>query len=441
MNLMSKRKIITTALLLLAGGVWAQHDYRKGYIITNQQDTIYGWIDYRGDIRNAKICSFKESETGQATDYSPSDIAAYRFVDSKFYISRNIGSTDEPKQVFLEYLVNGLAKLYYYRDDTPQDRSFFENDGHLLNKSPNLYFIENDGQFLELKIDKMIMQDDSKSAHSSIDSRHKIISKKSYVGILKATLNVWEMNSEIDKAKLEHESLINITRNYHQYACTDGSECIVYEKQKSLIVLRIGPMVGADLTSMKLFKYEVFRELYFYYSPNFTIGFDPSTNYTVGINLNFSMPRINEKLSIQLQPKYSKYYFFKTLESPEQATDIQIKSNVLQMGLALKYEYPKGKWRPTLAAGAAIIWLPDGSIEINIDKYFDDRVKHSREIFDFPTKNLFGFEIIPGIHFYLTPKRIIFAQAHYLHIPKNLSVNIPVTQAHSFGLSAGIYFK
>ena len=33
---MSKRKLIIIALLLFAGrSVWAQRDYRKGYIITN----------------------------------------------------------------------------------------------------------------------------------------------------------------------------------------------------------------------------------------------------------------------------------------------------------------------------------------------------------------------------------------------------------------------
>ena len=87
-------------LFVYIGCIQAQRDYRKGYIITNQQDTIYGWIDYRGDLRNAKTCSFKKTETDRATDYSPSDIAAYRFIDNKYYVSKNIGSAENPKQVF-----------------------------------------------------------------------------------------------------------------------------------------------------------------------------------------------------------------------------------------------------------------------------------------------------------------------------------------------------
>jgi len=417
----SKRKLIIIALLLLAGtSAWAQRDFRKGYIITNQQDTIYGWIDYRGDVRNAKICSFKKTETDPATDYTPSDIAAYRFIDSKFYISRNIGDVDTPKQVFLEYVVNGLANLYYYRE----------------NNAPDRYYIEKDGQFRELKIDKKEVKVDEKKQINAGIARTKTV--KSYIGVLKATLNLWEMNSEIDKAKLQHSSLINIARNYHQYACTDGSECIVYERKKPYIALRIGPAVGVDLSTFTMLEFD--HERYAYHQEK-TVIFDPSTNYTVGVNLNFSMPRLNEKIFLQMQTMYTKYYFFKAYEIPQRVTtDLHIRSNVLQMGLAVKYEYPKGKWRPTLAVGAASIWLPDGSLKEITDKYYDEVIRPSTMIEDFPTKLLLGFEVIPGIHYYLSPKRIIFLQAQYLQTFNRLSINIPVKKIRSFGITTGIYF-
>jgi len=405
MKFVSKRRLITIAVWLLTGVcVWAQRDYREGYIITNQQDTIYGWIDYRGDIRNAKICSFKETETGQATDYSPADIAAYRFIDSKYYISRDIGSSDAPKQVFLEYLVNGMANLYYYRED----------------KSNDQYFIENDGHFHELKTEGREVEVDGKTGNVSI---------KSYIGILKAALNVWEMNSNIDKARLEHSSLIKIAKDYHQYVCTDGSECIVYERKKPFVALRLGPVVGADLSTLRLMDWDV--EKY---------ELDPLTNFTAGVNLNFSMPRINEKLFLQMQAVYTKYYFFGAYESPQQAIDVHVRSNVLQMGLAVKYEYPKGKWRPTMAVGAAAVWMPDGLTKEITDRYHYEEIRPTTVIEDFPTKSMYGFKVIPGVHYYLTPKRIIFLQAQYLQCFKRQFVGYPANQIRSFGISAGIYF-
>ena len=97
-------------LFVCIHGIHAQRDFRKGYIITNQQDTIYGWIDYRGDVRNAKVCLFRKTETDPSMDYMPLDIAAYRFINSKYYVSRDVGDEYAPKQVFLEYLVNGMRK-------------------------------------------------------------------------------------------------------------------------------------------------------------------------------------------------------------------------------------------------------------------------------------------------------------------------------------------
>ena len=403
---MPKKELIIIAFLLFAGSnIWAQRDFRKGYIITNQQDTVYGWIDYRGDIRNSKTCSFRKTEIEQATDYTPSDIASYRYIDSKFYVSKNIGSVDAPKSVFLEYLVNGMANLYYYRDDGTNDH----------------YYIEKDGQFSELKIDEREIE---------IDGKTQIKAVRTYVGVLKAMLNVWEMNGEIDKARLEHSSLINIAKDYHQYACTDGSECIVYEKKKPLMALRIGPVVGAALSTLKLVDHDV--EPY---------HLDPSANFTVGINLNLSMPRINEKFFLQMQVMYTKYYFFGAYENLRSATDVHIRSNVLQMGLAVKYEYPKGKWRPTLAIGAAAIWLPDGSIKKNTDNYFyDGGIRSSTEKKDFPTKFMYGFGMTPGVHYYLTKKRIIFIQMQYLQCYKREYNSFTANIIRSFGLSAGIYF-
>jgi len=402
---MPKKELIIIALLLLYGSVQAQRDFRRGYIITSQQDTVYGWIDYRGDIRNAKICSFKKTENEQATDYSPSDIAAYRFADSKYYVSRNIGSDDAPHQVFLEYLVNGMAKLYYFRDDGSNDR----------------YFIENNGHFIELKADEKEVEIDGIAQKTTV---------KTYVGVLKATFNVWEMNNEIDKVKLEHSSLINIAKDYHHYVCTDGSECIVYEKKKPLMAVRIGPALGADLSMLKARVND--GEKY---------TFDPSTNLTVGVNLNFWMPRLNEKIFLQMQVMYTKYYFFLAYENPPTYTDIHIRGNALQIGLAVKYEYPKkGKWRPTLAAGAAVNYVPDGTIEEFTDIFTYSGIRPFDVNKDFPTKLMYGFCVIPGIHYYLARERVVFAQVQYLHCFNRENAYAPNNIIRSFGLSAGIYF-
>ena len=416
--------LMLTLLFVYIGGIQAQRDYRKGYIITNMNDTIHGWIDYRGEARNARICSFRETENGQATDYSPWDIAAYRFIDSKFYISKNIGNDDAPNRVFLEYLVNGMANLYYYREDNVYER----------------YYIEKEGQFHELKIDEIKVE---------VGGITRTMPVKSYVGVLMATLNVWEMRDNIEKAKLEHKSLINIARDYHNFTCTDGSECIIYERREPLIALRIGPVVGVGFSTFKMVENK-FLPFFnndigdFSWKWNETsYRFDPSTNFTVGINLNFSSPRMGEKLFLQIQAMYTKYHFFDVSQSSSSTIERHIKSDALQVGLGFKYEYPKGKLRPTLAAGGAIIWLPGVS-------YKEIRSPYSSYAVDKDLNSeLLGFEIIPGIHYYLTNGRIVFVQAQYLQcsndqvIKRTMYPNVSdkrTNRIQSLGISAGIYF-
>ena len=411
---MKKELLILILLFAYIGNALAQRDYRKGYIVTNNRDTVFGWIDYRGDIRNSKVCSFRESESDKATEYAPGDIAEYRFIDSKYYVSRDIGTEYESKTVFLEFLVNGMANLYYYCDNNAE--------GH--------YYIEKDDNFVELKT----VEREAIVANELGTKALKSYTIKSYIGTLKATLDVWEMGDEIDKAKLEHRSLINIAKNYHQYACMDGSECVVYEKKKTLVAFRIAPVVGVNLSTFRLVNP---------YVENY--NFDPSTNLTIGLNLNISLPRINEKFFLQMQAMYTKYYFFGTYNSSPNSissasSDVHFRTNVLQTGLAVKYEYPKGKWRPTLATGVSFIYLPDGTIEQITDTDYDGVIHSNTSKFSVSTHFMTGFEVTPGIHYYVTPKRIIFMQLQYLRCYRREFVNFSAHMNQSLGLLAGIYF-
>ena len=404
---------ILILLFVYIGSIQAQRDYRKGYIITNMNDTIHGWIDYRGDIRNARICSFRETETGQATDYSPWDISAYRFIDSKFYVSKNIGAADAPNQIFLEYLVNGMANLYYYREDNVNE----------------YYYIEKDGHFHELKIDEIEVD---------VRGSTRTMPIHSYVGVLQAALGVWEMREDIEKAKLEHWSLIDIARDYHNYTCTDGSECIIYVKRKPLMALKVGPVVGVNLATLKMTRnwYMIGLETGKLAKDHYK--FDPLTNFTLGVNLNLSMPRTSEKLSMQMQALYAKYHFFHTYKRGSTSTELHINSNALQMGLNFKYEYPRGKLRPTLAAGGAMMLLPDASFKKHTEYSYG---RPSIEEKDFKTTYV-GFEVIPGVHYYLANEWIIFVQAQYLQYFNNKKVTDEwfIDKIRSFGILAGIYF-
>lgn len=87
--------------------LYAQTDFRSGYIIKNQGDTLYGLIDYRSDLKMSLTCKFK-NDNNEIIEYTPSDILAFRIINSTFYISRIIND----RKSILEFLINGKVNIY-----------------------------------------------------------------------------------------------------------------------------------------------------------------------------------------------------------------------------------------------------------------------------------------------------------------------------------------
>ena len=99
---MKMKIFLIFAFLFSISWLYAQPDYRPGYIIANSNDTLYGKIAYRGDMRMRKICKFK-TDGNEIVKYTPYDIVAYRFEEGKYFVSREVSD----KKVFLEYLLKG----------------------------------------------------------------------------------------------------------------------------------------------------------------------------------------------------------------------------------------------------------------------------------------------------------------------------------------------
>jgi hypothetical protein len=91
-------------LLFSVISVFAQTDFRSGYVITLTSDTISGEIDYRSNAKNYKIARFRKD--GRIADYAPEQLLGYGFVNDKFY------STSVVPGAFVEVLVQGEMSLY-----------------------------------------------------------------------------------------------------------------------------------------------------------------------------------------------------------------------------------------------------------------------------------------------------------------------------------------
>jgi len=243
------KALIISILLFLSTLVYSQSNYRSGYIINLEGDTLNGLIDFRGDIRNSKICSFKTPDD-VVTVYYPGQIHSYRFTDGKYYKSTYVQHPQEnAKLIFAEYLVNGEKDLFYYRS---------EKDNHYL-------ITYNDSTLIPIPYRKNIAYRDGKY-YSAKSAQH--------IGFLKAYFkNAPELEKQINRIQhLSNKNLINLTESYHNLKCND-TECIVYAKTKPKFKMAVEPVLG-------YYKHKAFSD----YKPQY------------GAHLYFWLPLDNENL-------------------------------------------------------------------------------------------------------------------------------------------------
>ncbi|MBR1664857.1 MAG: hypothetical protein IJ699_01335 [Bacteroidaceae bacterium] len=114
-NLLMKGFIATLLLAFASTAVFAQRNPVPGYIITNENDTIYGTLDYLSPKVCCKECHFRPSGEKEFKVYKPADLKEYHLKDADvFYISRVFRIDNTDWNVFAQYLVKGGVSLYCY---------------------------------------------------------------------------------------------------------------------------------------------------------------------------------------------------------------------------------------------------------------------------------------------------------------------------------------
>ncbi len=267
--------------LLLYSALSAQK-YQPGYIITNQLDTLYGLISNNGYVKNSKTCKFKKIEGEKPTIYKPFEINSYRFIDGKYYISKEVELDSTKYKVFLEYLVKGKVSIYY-----------------LHNLDGDYYFIQKDNEILvPLKTDEHLMSYDAiqhKWEQASGITNAEILRTKKYVGTIKYIMrDAPQLNDEIDKLQLEPKSLIKISNDYQKLVCKN-EQCTVYEKATK-------GSFGIALT-------DIINSINYSDKPHGKTKSSKNIYNSFGISIICQLPLLNEKVSFIPSIIYGKFSF------------------------------------------------------------------------------------------------------------------------------------
>ncbi|MDR2840909.1 MAG: hypothetical protein LBV75_06555 [Paludibacter sp.] len=319
----------------MAAVMVAQYDnYKSGYIVTLEKDTVLGWIDFRTDKDNSEICRFATDIDAKPTNYHPGEIAGYRFSESgKYYVSHEITVDSVTKKVFLEYLLQGLINLYYYHDGTQMYFGFENQDGEMtvVTKKPDY-----------------------------IDGTN-LVSDKKYVGYVTYIFRDYQPIVQQTKSLgFNQRSFINIAKKYHNEVCTTGEECIVFENQhpdKTYMDVSLSLHAGV-------------RQFTYVFSTAYDDLAVSNVSPAVGFGVNLKNSRWSQSWSLQLDATVSKHEaqtdkdFREVIKGNKLVYEkynrkgaYSYQSNVLIVNIGAKYEYPKYNFRPVAEAGFSILHL------------------------------------------------------------------------------------
>lgn len=396
-----KRLTLSLAILLITRTYcFSQQNLKEGYIIDLNNDTIYGYIDYRGNIFNSSKCIFYNHLKSEPIIYKPREIISYRFLEGKYYISKLIKTISGDTTMFLEYLVKGITSLYYL------------NDRH-----GEHYFIEKDNEMIELT-NKIF----------EVTAQNKVYYKESnkYKGVLiYAYSGTDAVIPYINDASFSRKSMIKLSKQYHDLVCKD-QECIIYENKEPSIHFSAGPVFG----------FEYVRKKYEELIPRFH-SFD-SKSILLGVALNFKLLFINDKLNFEIKTFFEKCKFTGMTGFWGGSSNIyyrySLEEDLLHFNFNFKYEYPRGNFRPTASLGPKIVFYVNQKSTYNKQ---NDFINHNYDLCGVGTIGLVNY----------LKKKSLFIDLYYmngkglLHGNSKLNLDsINIYNLSSFGIITGILF-
>lgn len=248
----------------------AQDDFRPGYIITLEHDTIHGEIEYRSNAKNYQSCIFKKDNSTK--EYTPQQLIAYQYINDKYFTT---GIVDG---VFVEALVKGELSMYKYE---------------------TFYYAQ--------KVGDKVYKLESKDIQVRVNGETGIKEDTKWKGLIAYLIADCNPNPDpnfIKKINFGEKTLTKIAIRYNKCKGSGAAvETKVYKENKPWAIAEFGISAGVTNTAIKTepinsYYASVFR----YISDKYT-----STNPSLGVTLGASFPRITEKFGL-----YSELYFTKS---------------------------------------------------------------------------------------------------------------------------------
>ncbi|MDO6390580.1 PorT family protein [Pontibacter sp. BT731] len=318
-------KLITLYLgVLLSVPVAAQSDYKPGYVVLPQGDTLQGQVSYRTDALG-KTIGFKRDGQSTTASYTANDLAGYGFPGDRNFRTRTLDHADTlaAEYVFMQELVRGTMSLYVYK---------------------GTYFV--DKRDSSEKLHKLYITKETYVNTYGITAQRDI---NHYVRTLNTLMqDCFEMFQRVERVKLAEKSLVDLITAYNTCA-GDPQEQITFKESKKWFAIRPGVVAGMSHTSLH-FSAKDERYLHLDHAE-----FNSNTHPTFGLALLLYSPRINQNASLLLEGRYAQnsfqadptYVWFDAYYDNEISFDL----SAFKLTTAFRYDFAGKAVQPFVNAG------------------------------------------------------------------------------------------
>jgi hypothetical protein len=289
---------IVIPFILPANYSTAQNNFKPGYYICHDKDTIKGEINVLGYNNLKNSCPFRKSSSDPITNLSPNEINTYVIIDDRQFESKEVYG----EIIFVETLVKGKLNLYF---------QYIENDP--------VFFMENaDTPIMAIPYDEGIKYDEAGNA-----SYYK---SKKHIGILLAFMKDGsnKIHNKIKNIPQPQKSnLINIVSLYNSEFSDDEAQAsyIANHKKNNW---SIEPVLG-------LRKFQGITK----YIPEY------------GFYLNFTSPK-TENIQLKIG------YLHNSTNNFEHTSSVEYNLKTNMVPIKMQYIYFAGKVKPYFTLGTGI---------------------------------------------------------------------------------------
>lgn len=321
------RKLLCAFMMLL--GILpakAQTNPQAGYVITNDNDTLRGTIDYRTDAKNAHSCLFMADGETAYKEYLPNEIKGYRLSDiGSCYVTRTFPIEGEQKTFFAEYLLEGGVSLYRHKESTVEYFYLVDADGKMAT-------IRETGDVIHHRDDQITAQ------RIKLAEATQIFQKSQ-----KTLKELWAM------PQVSAEQLLKLTKAYNKEFYAEAGETEFYQKDiKSSdgLITRFRIEGGVGFSNMKFFPNSLYND------PIEVTSLVP----IVGVGTDMILPRLSKKLLLQLMLSYSYNKGSREEAHYPYHRKWTFHDVCLQAGVAYSF-MPEKRFSPLLRAGVSLDYL------------------------------------------------------------------------------------